>query len=261
LDSATPKIYTQVLTLPSYLPAVTQIVVIVSGDIAFSGEQSEYELANTFLREIGNTITNECGLPLIFIVTPGNHDCDFKLNNATRKLLLKQIADSDLADLDNSVIDACTTIQQAFFQFRGSLESSPIVDDDKLWRTTRLTIGNKVVAIDCLNVSWTSELHEEPARLYFPLDRYTAKALEPTPDLRIVVMHHPLNWFAQSMYRPFRTFIRQVGDIIITGHEHQGNVGTNIDAETAKSTYIEGCVLQRNDRSLKDSSYNVGMNQ
>ena len=240
-----------------YLPGISQILIVVSGDIAFSGQRSEYEMAEIFLKEIRDTIANESGLPVIFFVALGNHDCDFKSNNATRKLLLKQIAESDLTELDDSVIDACTTIQSAFFKFRDSLESSTNVEDDKLWRTTRLTISDKTIAIDCLNISWTSDLREEPGKVYFPVERYTPKTLQPVPDLRIVVMHHPLNWFGQSIYRPFRTFIRQLGDIIITGHEHQGNVGINIDAETNKSTYIEGCVLQRNERTVKDSSYNI----
>ena len=102
-----------------YLPGISQILIVVSGDIAFSGQRSEYEMAEIFLKEIRDTIANESGLPVIFFVAPGNHDCDFKSNNATRKLLLKQIAESDLTELDDSVIDACTTIQSAFFKFRG----------------------------------------------------------------------------------------------------------------------------------------------
>ncbi len=243
----------------TYLPTAKTIFVVVSGDIAFSGQPSEYALAETFLKEIRDAISRESDsvTPVTFVITSGNHDCDFKLNNATRKLLLKQIADSDLSELDDSVIDACTGIQAAFFKFRDSIEDSPNVKDDKLWRTTHFQVGDKTVAFDCLNISWTSQLKEEPGKVYFPVERYSAKTLDPPPSVRIVVMHHPLNWFGQSIYRPFRVFVRQLADILITGHEHQGNVGINTDAESQKSTYIEGCVLQGEESKLKNSSYNV----
>src|SRR5262249_13201558 len=65
------------------------------------------------------------------------------------------------------------------------------------------------------------------------------------------------NWFGQSVYRPFRSFVRQLADILVTGHEHQGNVGINDDAESEKNTYIEGCVLQPDNKKLTNSSFNV----
>lgn len=240
----------------SFLPTASHVFVVVSGDIAFSGEPDQYGWAKCFFDGLRSSIQKETDSPVTFIVAPGNHDCDFNLNNATRKMLVKQLTESESPEVDASVIESCTALQGTFFKFREGLESTPDVEDDHLWRTSTHQVEGKAIAFDCLNISWVSQRQEEPGKLYFPVERYLDKRSNGA-DIRIVVMHHPLNWFGQNMYRPFRTFIRQLANIVISGHEHQGNVGINNDAESDKSAFVEGCVLQSDSKDLSDSSFNV----
>lgn len=239
----------------SYLPMASKVFVVVSGDVAFSGKAHQYGLATTFLREIQKAILNEKALSVSFIVVPGNHDCDFVTNNGARKLLIKSIDASENPEIDDSVIDQCTTIQKAFFEFRDGLEDGDELAGDSLWRTTRFNVEDKCITFECLNVSWVSSIEEEPGRLYFPIDRYKAKD-NLDADVCLVVLHHPLNWFSQTIYKPFRTFLRQMANIIISGHEHHGNVGIVDDAESAKTAFVEGCVLQ-GEKGLVDSAFNI----
>lgn len=239
----------------SSLHSASHLFIAVSGDVAFSGEEEQYVLATDFLKRIQTAIQNETSIPVSFVVVPGNHDCDFNRDSGARKMLIKSLEGSDVSEIDPSIIDTCTAIQKPFFKFREELEGNKEVDDDLLWRSSRFNIGGKILGFECLNVSWVSKLREEPGRLYFPIDRYSEKMTNDV-DVRILVLHHPLNWFNQSIYRPFRTFVRQLADIIISGHEHQGNVGIINDAETDKSAFVEGCVLQ-GEKDLSDSSFNV----
>jgi hypothetical protein len=124
-----------------------------------------------------------------------------------------------------------------------------------LWRSRQFEVGKKVVAFESLNISWLSNVRETPGRLYFPFDHYLAKNTS-VVNIRFIVMHHPLNWFNQSIYKSFKSFIREVADITITGHEHQGNVGVNSDAENDKSAFIEGCVLY-DEKDPSNSAFNV----
>ena len=239
----------------SSLPSASHLFIVVSGDVAFSGEEEQYVLATDFLKRIQTAIQNETSIPVSFVVVPGNHDCDFNQDSGARKMLIKSLEGSDVSEIDPSIIDTCTAIQKPFFKFREELEGNKEVDDDLLWRSSRFNIGIKILGFECLNVSWVSKLREEPGRLYFPIDRYSEKMTNDV-DVRILVLHHPLNWFNQSIYRPFRTFVRQLADIVISGHEHQGNVGIINDAETDKSAFVEGCVLQ-GEKDPSDSSFNV----
>lgn len=239
----------------SFLPDASHIFLVISGDVAFSGEKEQYELAANFLHQLESVLRTETSVPITFIVAPGNHDCSFSLDSGARKLLIKAMEEVNPIAVDESIIDTCTSIQKPFFNFRDALENNPEAQDDKLWRTSLYEIENKTVAFECLNVSWVSKINEDPGRLYFPIDRYTDN-IHGSADVRFVVLHHPLNWFNQSIYRHFRIHVRQLADIIISGHEHQGNVGLVFDAETEKSAFVEGCVLQ-GDKDLSDSSFNI----
>ena len=239
----------------SSLPSASRVFIVVSGDVAFSGQADQYALAKTFFAEIRDAILAEAKLPVSFVIVPGNHDCDFAKNNSARKMLIKSIDDSDDPEIDASVIDTCTSIQGEFFAFRDVLESNPEAHGDPLWRTAVFQVEGKSFSFECLNVAWVSKLKEEPGRLFFPIDNYKAKKSD-SVDVRLVVLHHPLNWFSQAIYKPFRTFLRQTANIIISGHEHQANVGIVHDAESEKSAFVEGCVLQ-GENDLSDSAFNV----
>ena len=239
----------------SVLPSASRVFVVVSGDIAFAGTAAQYNLAATFFQNIKACIQSEKHLPVSYVAVPGNHDCDFGLDNRMRQIAIKHLAEEGANAVDDSVIDQCVAVQKAFFEFRAALEGTDGVDDDRLWRTHEFEVEGKTLTFDALNVSWMSKQKEEQGILVFPFERYASKENDGA-DVRILVMHHPLNWFGQATYRPFRTFVRKLANIVITGHEHQGNVGENIDSESSHSAYIEGCVLQ-GDRDLRDSSFNL----
>lgn len=238
-----------------YLPSSAHVFIVVSGDVAFSGEEFQYTLATDFLKEIQTTIQKETSNPVSFVVTPGNHDCNFEQNTGVRKILVKSIESSDIPEIDSSIIETCTSIQKAFFHFRKTLEENDATEDDLLWRSSRFKVDGKILGFECLNISWVSNLHETPGYLYYPVSRYQVKQSDDV-DIRFLVLHQPLNWFSQSMYRPFREFVRQLSDIVISGHEHQGNVGIIDEAESDKSAFVEGCVLQGR-KDLLDSSFNI----
>ncbi len=239
----------------SSLPCASHVFIAVSGDIAFSGKEQQYAYANHFFKDIENTIRAECSCPVSFIVVPGNHDCDFEKNTGVREIVVNSLEQQDSPQVDAAIVETCTSIQNNFFQFRNELENCPDAEDDRLWRTTRFEIEGKSLTFDALNVSWVSKLKEDPGRLYFPIDKYAHKATEQT-DVRIIIIHHPLNWFNQSIYRPFRGFVRKLANIVISGHEHQGNVGVVTEAETISSAFVEGCALQ-GDNDLTKSAFNV----
>ena len=239
----------------SALPSASTVFVVVSGDIAYSGLSEQYELASVFLKAIRTHIQSESLVQVHFVVAPGNHDCDFERDNAARKSLIKGMVEASKPEVDESVILGCCSVQEAFFAFRNAMEEDSDAEDDRLWRTRSFDVEGKKFIFDCLNISWVSQIKDEQGRLYFPHERYLKKSIDKA-DVRIVVMHHPLNWFGQNAYRQFRTFIRKLANVIITGHEHQGNVGENFDSESEASAYVEGCVLQ-GEHDLTDSAFNI----
>lgn len=238
------------------LPAASAVLVVVSGDIAFSGTKKQYEAAIAFLVQIRMEIRREKEVPIYFIPCPGNHDCDFSINDSTRKMVLSAVQTRGPSCVDESIIETCVKPQLHYFEFEKELTNDiAIQDGDRLWRSYEFDIEGKALTFDALNVAWASQLHEEQGTLAFPHQRYESKAKD-QPDIRVAVLHQPLNWFGQATYRPFRQFLRGLANIVMTGHEHSGVFGENTDSDSGSSAYIEGWVLQ-GERNLSDSSFGL----
>lgn len=239
------------------LPEATAVFVVISGDVAFSGKVAQYEAASKLFLKIRELIQAERKVDVHFIIAPGNHDCDFALSNKARLLTLNGVR-QDISQFDQSVIDLGASIQGAYRQFEGGLATEGETRvGDSLLMTHRFTVEGQELSFDCINVAWCSNLHEDPGSLIFPVDRYQGQLSKPA-DLRIAVIHHPLNWFSQSSYHAFKKMVRGASNVVISGHEHTGGVGEDFNSGTGLSAYIEGCVLQ-SDNPEHDSSFNVAV--
>jgi hypothetical protein len=240
----------------SELPSSDHVAIVVSGDIAFSGTKSQYEIAEKFLRALRDLLLAERAIPVDFITTPGNHDCNFQRDSGTRRHLLAQLLASENPEIDDSVVNICTEPQTEYFHFRESLEGGFGTTGDALWRSRELTIGEKTIRFESVNMAWLSQLQEKPGKLYFPAARYES-IMQHEADLRLLITHQPFNWLNQYSYRPIRKLLRSVASVIFTGHEHISNSGTVDDQESGQSAFVEGGVLQSDGERPDDSSFNI----
>jgi hypothetical protein len=238
----------------SVLPNAEAVFIVISGDVAQSGRQHEYDIALSFLLEIKEKIQREKNVPVEFVVAPGNHDCNFEHDDQIRQMAISCLS-KDSSGADDSVIDACTKVQEEFFSFHKKLIPNRDPSSDKLWVTQSFDFQGAKLVFDTLNLAWVSKINEEQGGIFFPHEKYHFKKLS-SGEVRLVVMHHPLNWFHQGMYKPFRKFIRDLASIVVTGHEHQGNLGELIDTESGQSAYIEADVLQDR-RDTTRSAFNL----
>lgn len=251
-DTALSQVQSVAATAISRIHSAEAVFVVVSGDIAYSGKREQYEIASAFFEELRSALAKETDSPVHFILAPGNHDCDFSEDQSVRQALIGTVLQKDGNNLTPAIIDECVKVQRCFFEFRNTWGPSEKSLDDPLWVTYPFDIGGYKVVFDCLNVSWMSQLHEEQGKLIFPVEPYEHLKSEPA-QIRIAILHHPLNWYNQATYRPFRKFVRTLAQIVITGHEHEQNVGENLDVESEQSTYVEGGVLQAHDHRTPPS--------
>ncbi|MBD2222738.1 metallophosphoesterase [Calothrix sp. FACHB-1219] len=239
----------------SALPEASAVFVAVTGDIAYSGQPAQYEAATKLFDAVRASIWNEKDVPVHFVMAPGNHDCDFSLGSTPRQITLDAIRENP-EKLDDEIINLGASVQVAYQAFSKRFESEKETrHGDALWTSHRFSVEGVELVFDSLNVSWCSKLQEEPGTLIFPVERYKNRSNE-VSDFRFVLMHHPLNWFSQTMYHPLRQLIRRLANVIVSGHEHVGGVGEDLNSETGHSAYIEGCVLQGH-HDLAESSFNV----
>lgn len=239
-----------------YLPGATRVVLLISGDVAYSGISDQYSLAKTFLAELASDLHKESGVDVNIFVVPGNHDCDFGIESQSRTNNVELLQSKGVDGIDESVISACTAIQKDFFEFQAAVESDDADHSDQLWHELRISDGESTVVLEGMNISWVSKLREDPGRMLFPFTRYNDRKREPK-DVHVLVMHHPINWFNQNIYAGYRKFLRSRATMIVSGHEHISAVAEIDDADAGSSVSIEGHVLQEHKGSLSGTGFNV----
>lgn len=243
------------ISLNQYLSDASALFVVFSGDIAFSGVNTQYELATLFLSEIINLVKEEKNLPVSVIMVPGNHDCDFSGGGSVRNAVLEVIRKDGEAAIDEERIATCVQVQESFEQFRKKHEPNPPHRSDSLWTQYLVDVDGTKIMFDCLNVSWCSQLHETQGQLVFPVGKYQHLSV-PDHTLRVVILHHPLNWYSQATYHDFRSLVRKAGNFVLSGHEHNQGAGEMHDVYSGQSVYIEGAALQPSSVS-ENSGFNI----
>jgi hypothetical protein len=240
--------------LNPYLSKSVTVVILVSGDVAQAGTQAEYQLASKFLSEIVSTIRREAEVKIHFVISPGNHDCDFSGDQDAR-IAIVQATLKRVGEIPRSFVDMGVSVQKEFFKFRAANETTSAIQfSDPLWTTYAFEVTGKKLLFDVLNASWVSQRYEQQGGLLFPFEQYE-KMADSECDLRVCVIHHPLNWYGQTNYLRFRSFLHRISDFLFTGHEHQSAGRLTDDAQHGECIYIEGAALQQ--RSSAHSGFNI----
>jgi len=232
-------------------------LVVLAGDIAFSGKKEQYERALSFLTALEDELTQAHVGSLFWAAVPGNHDCDFERDTEARQLVVSRLRGSALDKVDASTVELCTAPQTAFFDFVSGIEEM-----DTRGHTARLSwdvwlqVGDMKLLVRCLNTAWMSELNEDQGGLLFPVGN-----VPPVPgdaSLVVTVLHHPYNWFDFRNARRLMDCVSAGEGIVLTGHEHRSDSSSVARDGEPLETYIAGAVLcERGGPANSGSGFNV----
>jgi predicted MPP superfamily phosphohydrolase len=196
------------------------VVVMISGDIAFSGIKEEYDLLKPILTKIAESAK--------ILLCPGNHDHDFSNSSKTRLTMLK----TPLEDIEDDLIEFVTKGQAEYFAFESVVSS---LQPTKKSNLSNLYEVSDKINIQSLNTAWCSSLKEKGGTLKLPIN----KILTPKDEkINILFFHHPLSWFEPNNQKEIRNYITDSFDIIITGHEHIAD-SFKVTTENTTSLMIE----------------------
>ncbi|GMN07114.1 ATP-binding protein [Croceitalea sp. MTPC5] len=240
------------------LNEVDHLVFISSGDIAFSGNEKQYQIAQEIFDDLKKKVTSYSNHKPELIVVPGNHDCNFNNEKeGIRKLAIKDFSDNGFTDFDSYKIDVCCEPQLAFENFARKNSGHLIKDTNhKLLKQYNLNFGETSIKILGYNSAWFSQLHETPGNMKFPVEHFKNDWELGSDDLVLSLIHHPLNWQTPENAREFKTHLEATSDIVLSGHEHAGSKGQYSNLEGNNTIYIESPVLQDSSDPRK-SGYNL----
>lgn len=200
-----------------------KIIIVVSGDIAYSGKKEQYDYAKNFfralLRAFAEKKLGDTELDNKIICVPGNHDCDFDINDNARKMLLASIR-SNVGMVDNSVYDVISAVQNNFKEFAKEI----MIDKAfslSINNNVIVNAGGKTILFRLYNTAWMSSLKEEQNSIVIPLEMIDSRSID--ADLVISLFHHDYSWITPSCddnKNRFRKYVMKTSNMILYGHEH-----------------------------------------
>lgn len=223
-------------------------VILVSGDIAYKGAESEYNKALAFFRQLCNA--SGCAYDRIYVV-PGNHDKNLYAVRAELRHLINQGLGTEKANHEHSsklyldlIIrdrEACKALYSPFREYAefaikmdccdsimckliNSEDSVFDEENDKAYYKQEIGVLKDYPVVlygfnTCLNSDWFDEDdHGVGHKLFLPMLGYHA-LVDNSGTINIAMMHHPLDRIAHS--GSISTFMDKHFPIQIFGHLHK----------------------------------------
>jgi predicted MPP superfamily phosphohydrolase len=227
------------------LPQGARLLLACSGDVAYSGKTQEYDIAKIFVTDLSANLARIPGAQFLgTVIVPGNHDCNFSKEGDARPILLSSVASNlEGTDLNGDSVQQLLKVQSSFFDFENAFCGREIkgLTDSIGWTISYAYPGARVL-VRCLNTALFSRLRETGGQLYFPLQAIPLG--DGDSDFVVSMFHHPYGWLAPDNSREFRRQIESVSDLVLTGHEHDGDSYTRTSRTGEETGYVEGAALQ-----------------
>ncbi len=203
--------------------------ILATGDIAFSGKDSEYDLAELFINKLSVAARLPC--EMIFCV-PGNHDIQREryttlFSGAREKLHNATDVYTFLADREE--LNTLLLRQEGFSKFQNKVfaKQKRKHTADGLGYVSILTIDDLNIAIIGLNTAWLAEGGNTDERKIILGEPQVQSAIEisgeTSPHLIIGMQHHPFDYLKRFDQRFTEWRIQNACHIFHCGHLHEPN--------------------------------------
>jgi predicted MPP superfamily phosphohydrolase len=204
-----------------------------SGDLVNSG--SKYEDFEAAHRSLILKLCEELHIPLINVATsPGNHDIQReKTVKAIINYFDEKITSSDALyqeyqkKTDEYTLSLKPSIN--YLKYIESFFSENYEEVDELCKISKKTIDGKEIAIVSINSAWLSNgLRDDINLLMFPaVVLKNAITKIKGADCKILIIHHPLNYFKEFNYVELEDLIHKEFDLMFSGHLHREHICAN----------------------------------
>lgn len=195
-------------------------LIFITGDIANKSIENEYNaFIENFLEKIPNKSDNK---PKIYIV-PGNHD----LNRTKIKRVNRELTDSKFFRADKNGLDERQKHEiPAFKDFSDFIQLASVSHNN--WLDTPEGIFTDIIELKDIkigiigtNTAWLSRDDKDKEQLSFGVDLVKSGLEEIKEcDIRIVLGHHPIDWFLPTKQVVVKNIFKDYGVIYLNGHLH-----------------------------------------
>jgi hypothetical protein len=237
------------------LPEFAACVLVVTGDVAFSGQAEEYAVAHRFFDGLRDVFAEKGPAPIVAeVFIPGNHDCSLpEEDTQLRELMVSRLLGSDDVRQDtsqSSLLRKSLEAQTEFALFvtkRSEQLAAAFEPPGDLLRRLMYTVdveaAGVAVRFQCFNTASLSQRHEQRGKLLAPVWAFT-EGNGSHAQVRVALFHHPYPWLEEENAKAFRKLVTRTSDVAMTGHEHEADQFTVGTIRGERTEYFEGTALQ-----------------
>lgn len=213
---------------------LTPDLIVITGDLAFSGKAGEYALARNWLtQELWRVLTQDPARPLPqdrLLLVPGNHDVDRDAVDFTAEAVHDRLLggndQSQIAKVlaDKSQRKLLLKRHAPYLKFckewLGKTQPLP-------WWQRTFDIRGQSLHVAGLDSAWMACGDQDRGRLL--LGRYQINQTALTKDAegahwRLALLHHPWDYLAEFETQEVRQQLYLHRDLVLRGHLHEGEV-------------------------------------
>jgi predicted phosphodiesterase len=240
---------------------------VFGGDLAFSGKPEDFERGRARLLD---PLSQRLGLGAErVIMVPGNHDVDrdridpvyeagLAATLVNREAVVKVFDNPDQVRNAVGRLTSWLEFTTRYYDGVGRELLAPgawthILDNDGI-----------AVGIAALNSAWRSTGAGDSERRNLLIgDRQVRDALARISqcDVRLVVVHHPLEWLTDFDARDARAELERAGVMVLTGHEHQPDPMHSISGSGSAIYARAGCLYESVDYANSYSIIDVDLDR
>lgn len=196
---------------------IDKYVLIVSGDIAYSGKKNEYKKAysifNKIISGIKENLLNDF---LNVLIVPGNHDL----------CLTKDARDCETVQeyYDNNSIEELIDGEIGYLSNYSQFPFSPKNTYNNFLTRKFVEFNGYKIQFNLINTAPFSTLKPNDKELhYFPKDQLKFLKKKNDCNLCITIMHHSTEWFNWSCKNNLENAIIDNSELLLYGHDHIGS--------------------------------------
>jgi predicted phosphodiesterase len=203
-------------------------LILIAGDIAYSGKRNEYQRAAQWLERA--RIASSCPLGRVLSV-PGNHDVDRNRITTSTKLIHRSLRTAGLPQAEDELLSIATAGDpslldklaeyQTFAASYGCFFESPSLPR---WERSFSLAPYRTLTLTGLTTVQVCDDEDAKDAMLLGKHQYI---IPRTPGVeRVVIMHHSLEWLKDR--QPATNYLASRARILIVGHEHVQNLQKTI---------------------------------
>lgn len=228
-------------------------IVVITGDIAHSGEENQYKMASYCVGQLVAGIKRRYNYSerIEVLCVPGNHDIFHNGQCMTSKMLQKLRKDNSYYKHLQVELDK----QKFFFNF--AKKNSCFTYSGVYCRRT-IDLNGFVIEANLINSGLFSIFDEDKGLHFIPQHCINEFNTPSGAELVITIMHHSPDWYVDSLKNMLEAAIYGKSSLVFFGHEHYiGNKTVSHENNAPVLIQAGGCLCKNDDWT--NSTYHLGL--